>query len=76
MLVTSARGSGAPYQNENQVKGLHAVRIRERDATATVDFLTNVLGFSFKGVDAGWHRFGIAGGGSLGDLWVSSRRQT
>jgi len=60
----------------NQVKGLHAVRIRERDATATVDFLTNVLGFSFMGVDAGWHRFGIAGGGSLGDLWVSSRRQT
>ncbi|MGI9076678.1 MAG: ring-cleaving dioxygenase [Gemmatimonadaceae bacterium] len=56
--------SGSAVSESKQIRGLHAVRLLERDITATAAFLTNVLGFSSVGSEEGWHRYGIAGGGS------------
>ena len=47
-----------------QVRGLHSVRVWERDLASTADFLTGVLGFASAGDEDGWHRFTIVGGGS------------
>jgi glyoxalase family protein len=55
---------GSPVPAERQVNGLHTVRLLERDLAPTVEFLTNALGFTALGEEGGWHRFGIAGGGS------------
>jgi len=47
-----------------QIRGLHGVRLWERDVALTGAFLTAVLGFSDMGEERGWHRYGIGGGGS------------
>jgi glyoxalase family protein len=47
-----------------QVRGLHAVRLRERRLGPTAAFLTAGLGFETLGEENGWHRFGLHGGGS------------
>jgi len=47
-----------------QIRGLDGARLRERDLETTASFLTSVLGFSLAGVENGWHRYGVAGGGS------------
>jgi glyoxalase family protein len=49
---------------ERQIMGLHSVRLKERDLRLSETFLTGTLGFSSLGEEGGWHRFGIAGGGS------------
>jgi glyoxalase family protein len=49
---------------ERQIRGLHGVRLWERDLGATSAFLTGALGFEAQGEEDGWHRFGLAGGGS------------
>jgi glyoxalase family protein len=54
----------SPVPEQHQVLGLDAVRLLERNAAPTTEFLTGVLGFSDLGVDQGWHRFGVGGGGS------------
>jgi glyoxalase family protein len=54
----------SPVPAERQIRGLHAVRLLERELSPTVAFLTGVLGFAALGEDAGWHRFGVGGGGS------------
>jgi len=54
----------SPVPAEHQIRGLHAVRLWERDLESTAGFLTETLGFTAMGEDGGWHRFGIAGGGS------------
>lgn len=54
----------SPVPAERQVLGLHAVRLRERDLSATADFLTSVLGFESRGEEAGWHRYAVREGGS------------
>lgn len=56
-----ARG---PVPEERQIRGLHAVRLWERDLGATSGFLIGALGFESLGEEAGWHRFGVGGGGS------------
>jgi glyoxalase family protein len=53
-----------PVPEERQIRGLHAVRLWERDVAATSTFLTGTLGFAALGEGDGWHRFGVAGGGS------------
>jgi glyoxalase family protein len=53
-----------PVPEERQVRGLHAVRLWERDLGATSSFLTGALGFDALGEAEGWHRFGVRGGGS------------
>jgi glyoxalase family protein len=45
-----------------QVRGMHAVRLWERDLKSTERLLTHVMGFSHVGVEDGWHRYGVEGG--------------
>ena len=54
----------SPVPADVQVVGLHAVRLWERDLAATASFLTSALEFENYGESDGWHRFGVAGGGS------------
>ena len=54
----------SPVPADLQIVGLHAVRLWERELALTASFLTNVLEFENYGESDGWHRFGVAGGGS------------
>jgi glyoxalase family protein len=54
----------SPVPVDRQVRGLHAVRVWERDQAVTASFLTEVLEFSSYGEENGWHRYGVGGGGS------------
>jgi glyoxalase family protein len=54
----------SPVPVERQIRGLHAARLWERELVPTVTFVTTVLGFTQAGVENGWHRFAIGGGGS------------
>lgn len=55
---------------DRQIMGLHSVRLWERSLHDTSVFLTRVLGFDDMGVDDGWHRFGVRGGGSGSHLEI------
>ncbi len=44
-----------------QIRGLHGVRLLERNAAPTTDFLTNTLGFQEVGAEEGWRRFALPG---------------
>ena len=55
---------GSPVPVERQIRGLHSVRLWERDLAATSAFLTGVLGFVDLGQEKEWTAFGIDGGGS------------
>jgi glyoxalase family protein len=55
---------------DRQILGLHSVRLNERDLRLCESFLTGTLGFVNMGEEAGWHRFGIAGGGSGAHLEI------
>ena len=54
----------SPVPAEKQIRGLHSVRLWERDLAMTSAFLTGVLGFVDSGVEQEWHGFEIGGGGS------------
>ena len=54
----------SPVPADKQVRGLHAVRVWERDLALTASFLTDVLEFTSYGEENGWHRYGVGGGGS------------
>jgi glyoxalase family protein len=49
---------------ERQIRGLESARLVERDLSPTTAFLVDVLGFQKIGEEDGWHRYGVAGGGS------------
>jgi glyoxalase family protein len=53
-----------PVPASHQIRGLHAVRMVERDLEETARFLVDVMGFARAGVEDGWHRLTIAGGGT------------
>jgi glyoxalase family protein len=55
---------GSPVPVSQQIRGLHGVRLWERELRVTATFLTEVFGFAPLGEEGGWHRFGVAGGGS------------
>jgi glyoxalase family protein len=55
---------GGPVPVARQIRGLESARMVERDMPATTAFLTSILGFSQIGIESGWHRYGVAGGGS------------
>lgn len=55
---------GSPVPPERQIRGLESARLRERELAPTTSFLVEGLGFSRIGEDRGWHRYGVAGGGS------------
>src|SRR5256714_127922 len=59
---TPWRESSVPV--EKQIRGLHSVRLWERDLATTAAFITGVLGFVDIGVERGWSGFEIGGGGS------------
>ena len=54
----------SPVPPECQVRGMHSVRLLERDVTGTEALLTRLMGFSLVGEENGWRRFGVAGGGA------------
>lgn len=70
--------SDGPIPAEHQVRGLHGVRLWERDLQRTATFLTEVMGFAAaegdEDAEDGWHRFTLAGGGSR--RWVEIRELT
>jgi glyoxalase family protein len=54
----------SPVPVEKQIRGLHSVRLWERDLSLTSAFLTGVLGFVDIGEEKEWFGFEIGGGGS------------
>ena len=54
----------SPVPETRQIRGLHAVRLWERELATTAQFLTTALGFRELGVDDGWHRYGVDDGTS------------
>jgi glyoxalase family protein len=52
---------GSPVAPEWQIRGLQGARLWERDASATKQFLTTVLGFEELATESGWTRFGFRG---------------
>lgn len=61
----------SPVPAEHQIRGLHAVRLWERDLAVTRDFLTQGMGFELVDGSGDWHRFAVAGGGS--GRWLEVR---
>jgi glyoxalase family protein len=54
----------SPIPVDRQIRGLHGLRIQERELAPTTELLTGALGFAPAHVEAGWHRYAVAGGGS------------
>jgi len=54
----------SPVPESKQVRGLHAVRLAERDLAATARFLGDGMGLTEVAEEGGWHRFALPGGGS------------
>jgi glyoxalase family protein len=52
-----------PVPIDRQVRGMHSVRLWERDLRATELLLTQLMGFSLAGQEDGWRRFGVEGQG-------------
>ena len=61
----------SPVPERHQIRGFHAVRLWERNLGVTARFLGEALGFEPAAEEAGWHRFGVEGGGS--GKWVEVR---
>jgi glyoxalase family protein len=55
---------------EHQLRGMHAVRLWERDFKPTEVLLTQIMGFKPVGAEAGWRRYGADDGvsGKLIDI--------
>lgn len=53
-----------PVPPEHQLRGMHSVRLWERDRRSTEALLTQVMGFEHLGTEDGWHRYGVEGGAS------------
>lgn len=54
----------SPVPTAMQVRGLHSVRLWERDAELTGRFLVQVMGFTALGEEDGWHGYAAGAGGS------------
>ena len=61
----------SPVPERHQIRGFHAVRLWERDLGRTAHFLGEALGCERSAEEAGWHRFGVDGGGS--GRWLDVR---
>jgi glyoxalase family protein len=61
----------SPVPERHQIRGFHAVRLWERNLAPTARILGEALGFAPAGEEAGWHRFGVDGGGS--GRWIEVR---
>ena len=60
----------SPVPAARQVRGMHSVRLLERDLAGTEALLTRLMGFSLVAEEDGWRRFGVHGGapGELVDV--------
>jgi glyoxalase family protein len=58
---------GSPIPSAYQIRGLHAVRLWERDLSVTATFLTETLGFVRQADEDGWRRF-VLGTGESGRI--------
>jgi glyoxalase family protein len=56
--------SGSPVPADRQIRGIHGVRLWERDRAATVEFLTTTLGFTELGSEGEWLRLASDRGAS------------
>ena len=56
--------SQSPVPPAHQIRGLHAVRLWERDVAQTASFLVDSMGFEMVGEENGWRRYAVNGGGS------------
>lgn len=71
-LVATARSrpfvpwQRSPVPAEHQLRGMDAVRLRERNLDATARFLTEVMGFERLAEEHGWVRFGLPDAGAAG----------
>jgi glyoxalase family protein len=50
-----------PVPVEQQIRGLHGVRLLERDLGPSHAFLHTTLGFETAGEEGGWHRYALPG---------------
>lgn len=69
LVETDSREAFAPWSasavpESRQIRGLHGVRVWERDLAPTRQFLTGALGFTALGEEDGWTRYGVAAGES------------
>jgi glyoxalase family protein len=58
----------SPVPAKQQIRGLHGAQVWEREAGATAQFLTSVLGFHRIAEEQGWVRYGCAGGVGVIDV--------
>jgi len=56
--------SGSPVAVDYQIRGLHTVRISERNIAPTENLLSNGMGFTLLAEENGWKRFALGEGGS------------
>ena len=56
--------SGSPVPVEHQIRGLHTVRISERNRATTEKLLTTGMGFTLLAEENGWKRYALGAGGS------------
>jgi glyoxalase family protein len=56
--------SGSPVPVDYQIRGLHTVRISERNIAPTEKLLSNGMGFTLLAEENGWKRFALGEGGS------------
>ena len=69
LVETAETRQFVPWENspvlpENQLRGMHAVRLWERQLSPTETVLTELMGFSHLGTEDGWQRYGAEGGGT------------
>jgi glyoxalase family protein len=55
---------GSPIPVEQQIRGLESARMVEHDLVLTTTFLSEAMGFTHRGTENGWHRYGVAAGRS------------
>ncbi len=58
----------SPVPAEQQIRGLHGARMRERELAATTHLLAQALGFRRLAAEGGWQRWAVGDGGS--GTWV------
>lgn len=54
----------SPVSSKHQLRGMHAIRLWERQLSPTDTVLTELMGFTLFGMEDGWHRYGVEGGSS------------
>src|SRR6266540_5925333 len=54
----------SPVPATHQVRGMHYVRMWQRELAPTRQLLTEQMGFTLIGIEDGWQRYGVEGGGS------------